>query len=127
MKFIYPAIFTKDDECYSVEFPDLEGCQTFGDTIEEAMSYAQEALAAYILTLLEEERMPEKASEVKNITTENDSFVTLVVCDVDQYRDNKAVKKTLTIPGWLNKWALSKNINFSETLQEALIKKVGMK
>ena len=46
MLFIYPAIFHKENNSYWVEFPDLEGCQTYGDTLNETMEYAQEALSA---------------------------------------------------------------------------------
>ena len=54
MLFVYPAVFHKEDNAYWVEFPDLEGCQTYGETLNETMAYAQEALAGYLLTLLEE-------------------------------------------------------------------------
>ena len=53
MLFVYPAIFHNEDNAYWVEFPDLEGCQTFGNTINETMEYAQEALAGYLLVALE--------------------------------------------------------------------------
>ena len=56
MLFVYPAIFHKEDDAYWVEFPDLEGCHTFGSSINETMEAAQEALSAYLLTLLEQEK-----------------------------------------------------------------------
>ena len=54
----------------------------------------------------------------------------LVACDTMEYRklhNNKSVKKTLTIPEWLNEEALAMNINFSQVLQEALMEKVGIR
>ena len=99
MLFVYPAIFHKEEDAYWVEFPDLEGCHTYGNSINETMEAAQEALAAYILT-------------------------SLVSCDINQYKDTKAVKKTLTIPSWLNDRAVSMGINFSQVLQEALLSKI---
>lgn len=48
MLFVYPAIFHKEDNSYWVEFPDLQGCQTFGETIPETMEDAQEALITKI-------------------------------------------------------------------------------
>lgn len=127
MLFIYPAVFHKENNSYWVEFPDLEGCQTYGDTLNETMEYAQEALAAYLLTLLEQNLSLAQPSDISSISHSADSFATLVTCDINQYKDTKAVKKTLTIPAWLNERALAMNINFSQVLQEALLTKIQTK
>lgn len=124
MLFVYPAVFHKEDDAYWVEFPDLEGCQTYGETLNETMAYAQEALAGYLLTLLEENRELVPPSDVSAVSPDDDSFVTLVTCDINQYQDTKAIKKTLTIPAWLNERAVSMGINFSQVLQEALMTKI---
>lgn len=124
MLFIYPAIFHKEDNAYWVEFPDLEGCQTYGGTLNETMAYAQEALAGYLLTLLEENMELVPPSDVSAFSCDNDSFITLVTCDINQYKDTKAVKKTLTIPSWLNDRAIAMGINFSQVLQDALVAKI---
>ena len=127
MLFIYPAIFHKENNSYWVEFPDLEGCQTYGDTLNETMEYAQEALSAYLLTLLEQNLPLAQPSDISSLSYGSDSFITLVTCDINQYKDTKAVKKTLTIPAWLNERALAMNINFSQVLQEALLAKIQAK
>ncbi len=124
MLFVYPAVFHKENDAFWVEFPDLEGCQTYGGTLNETMGCAQEALAGYLLTLLEENREIAPPSDVPSVAHDADSFVTLVTCDVNQYRDTRAVKKTLTIPAWLNERASSMGINFSQALQEALVAKI---
>ncbi len=124
MLFVYPAVFHKEDDAYWVEFPDLEGCQTYGGTLNETMACAQEALAGYLLTLLEENRELVPPSDVSAVSSGGDSFVTLVTCDINQYQDTKAIKKTLTIPAWLNERAVSMGINFSQVLQEALMTKI---
>lgn len=127
MLFIYPAVFHKQDDCYWVEFPDLEGCQTYGDSLNETMEYAQEALSAYLLTSLEQNLPFAQPSDISSISSDSDSFVTFVTCDINQYKDTKAVKKTLTIPAWLNERASAMNINFSQVLQEALLTKIQAK
>ncbi len=127
MLFIYPAIFHKENNSYWVEFPDLEGCQTYGDTLNETMEYAQEALSAYLLTLLEQNLPLAQPSDISSLSYGSDSFITLVTCDINRYKDTKAVKKTLTIPAWLNERALAMNINFSQVLQEALLAKIQAK
>ena len=121
MLCIYPAIFHKEDGAYWVEFPDLEGCQTFADTLQEALTEAQEALIGYLLTLFESNSEIPAPSDISSIQTENDSFTTLVSCDLSRYNYAKSVKKTLTIPAWLNERAVAKGINFSQVLQDALL------
>lgn len=126
MMLIYPAVFHEEDGAVWAEFPDLEGCQTYGDTIEECIEYAQEALECYAESVLERGVKLPVPSNVKDIATENvKSFVMPIYCDLKSYGNkSKAVKKTLTIPEWLNDRAMKNNINFSETLQTALIEKL---
>ena len=123
MLFVYPAVFHKEEDAYWVEFPDLSGCYSYGVTVSETMACAQEALAGYILTLLEQERVIAVPSDIGTLSVE-DGFTSLVSCNIDQYKDTKAVKKTLTIPAWLNERAMAKGVNFSQVLQDALLLKV---
>ncbi len=123
MLFVYPAIFHKENESYWVEFPDLKGCYSSGSTIPETMEMAQEALTGYLLTLLEHGDSIAAPSDISAYSP-NDGFATLVSCDINQYKDTKAVKKTLTIPSWLNDRAISMGINFSQVLQDALLSKI---
>lgn len=126
MILVYPAIFHQEDGAVWVEFPDLEGCQSYGDTIEECVLEAQEALSAYAESIIERDMKLPTPTNVKDIIVEdNDSFVMLVYSELKVYdKDEKAVKKTLTIPQWLNDRAVKNNINFSETLQNALIERM---
>lgn len=125
MLFAYPAVFHLDKNSYWVDFPDLEGCQTYGSTLTETIGSAQEALAAYLLTLLEDGSPIAKPSNMSDIKcNERDSFASLVSCDINQQKDTRSVKKTLTIPAWLNERAVSMGINFSQTLQEALLSRI---
>lgn len=127
MKLTYPAIFHHENESYWVEFPDLIGCNSFGDTVEETLKAAQEALEGYALTLLEEGKKLPEPSDITNIQIDENSFTSFVQTDLSAYLNNsKAVKKTLTIPEWLNNQAVANGINFSKVLQEALIKQLNM-
>lgn len=127
MLFVYPAIFHKEDDAYWVEFPDLEGCQTYGTTLNETIEYAQEALMGYVLTLLEINQPLAQPSELSSILCDENSFTSLVTCNINQYKDTKSVKKTLTIPAWLNERAMAMGINFSQVLQEALLSKIQIR
>lgn len=126
MLFVYPAVFHKESNSYWVEFPDLKGCQTYGDTLNETMGFAQEALLGFLLTLLEQGAPIASPSDISSIHPD-DGFTSLVSCDVNQYKDAKAIKKTLTIPSWLNDQATSMGINFSQVLQEALLSKIQVR
>ncbi len=125
MLFVYPAVFHKEGGAYWVEFPDLPGCQTFADTVTEAVSYSQEALTGYILTVLETGSDIPAASDIQTIKHDSNSFSTLVSCNISDNENMKSVKKTLTIPAWLNERAVAKGINFSQVLQDALISRVS--
>lgn len=124
-KYIYPAVFTNDkDGGYSINFPDLESCYTDGDDLQDAYDMANDVLCLMLYQLEESKKTIPKPSNVKDIKVKNDSFVTLISVDTLEYRklyDSKAVKKTLTIPSWMNTMAESAGINFSATLQRALI------
>ena len=122
-KYIYPAIFTAEENFYSVCFPDLEGCYTQGETLQEAYEMASDVLCLTIYNLEEAGNKIPIASEIGNIKTEKGEFVSLISCDTLEYRqyyDTKAVKKTLTIPAWLNTMSEQEGINFSSVLQRAL-------
>lgn len=127
MLFAYPALFHKGDGSYWVEFTDLPGCQTFGGSLNETVGLAQEALLSYILTLIDEDKPIPSPSDIKEadaLVKDDGTFSTLVSCDIGQYENARSVKKTLTIPSWLNDKALSQGINFSKVLQDALLNKI---
>lgn len=130
----YPAVFFKEENGYSVIFPDLDHLATCGETLEEAIPMAIDCLAGYLYWLMQDgEPIPSPSSldsiNMTAIAKELDfeyesSFVNLVSVDVTEYAKihfEKSVKKTLTIPAWLNKAAIQQNINFSQVLQKALI------
>lgn len=124
-KYIYPALFTPEDGGYTVRFPDLESCYTEGDTLEEAYEMARDVLC-HKLYHLELDAAPIPApSAVAGLAAQarDGAFVSLVDADTLEYRkyyDNKAVKKTLTLPSWLNTAAEQAGVNFSQILQDAL-------
>lgn len=81
MLFVYPAIFHKEEDAYWVEFPDLEGCHTYGSSIPETIEAAQEVLSAYLLTLLEQGRPLAAPSDV-SVYHPEDGFASLVSCKI---------------------------------------------
>lgn len=123
MLYVYPAIIHEDPDGVWAEFPDLPGCQTFSDSVSDLLAYAGEALECELVESLERgDTLPAPTPMSKLTITEN-SYPTLIRIDVDLAKNTRSVKKTLTIPEWLNDRALSKGINFSKVLQEALLAK----
>lgn len=128
--YFYPAIFHNDEKGgYWISFPDFPECMTQGETMEEAYEMAVEAMGLCIDDRLKnEESLPEVSAPVDYILQEGD-FSCLIEFDLVQYRKKhniKSVKKTLSIPEWLNEAAMEHDINFSQVLQEALMKKIGI-
>lgn len=122
-KYVYPAVFTPEANGYSINFPDFESCYTSAETLEEGMVMANDVLCLTLYSMEEDGNQIPQASGVKEVAVDGDSFVTLVACDTMEYRklyDSKAVKKTLSIPAWLNTMAEREGINFSMVLQNAL-------
>ena len=122
-KYIYPAIFEKEGDVYNVRFPDLECCYTQGEGLSDAYEMAEDVLCLTIYNLEEDGKEIPRASQVNEVSAAEGGFVSLVSCDTMEYRkyyDNKAVKKTLTIPSWLNTMSERAGINFSAVLQTAL-------
>ena len=116
----YPAIFTYEDNQYWVEFVDLEGCFSDGKTLAEAMENAKEAMGLYLEDL---EEYPKCTTDIKNIKLEDNQIISFVTINLEEHKkkyENKSVKKTLSIPAWLNTMAEKENINFSQLLQKAL-------
>ena len=127
MKLTYPACFypCEDKENgYTVEVPDLPGCVSEGDTLADAILMATDAASGWVLVELEDGNPAPEASAPESIVPEQGGFVTMLVLDMDAYAEkygNKAVRKNLTIPAWLNTFAEKNGINFSQVLQDSLI------
>lgn len=141
MKVIYPVLFYEEkDGSYSVFVPDLNGASTCGTTLEDAMYMAEDLIAGLILDEMEEGKKMTKASKIENITFEEleknleienwdyiSKFKTYVVVDISSFAEKwgkELVKKTVNIPRWVNTKAEELKINFSKTLEEALLQKI---
>ena len=123
-KYAFPAVFTPEDEGgYSISFPDIECCYTSAETLVEGMDNANDVLTLMLYDMEETDQAIPEASDIKDIKTDGKAFSTLIYCDTIEYRklfNSKAVKKTLSIPAWLNTLAEREDINFSFVLQKAL-------
>lgn len=129
-KRLYPAVFTPaEDGGYTVDFPDLLGCVTEGDNLVEATEMAEDALGLYLSVLKDDKEAIPDPSAPNDVKKKENEFVSMIMWDEEAYlrkTDNKAVKKTLTIPAWLDTMAKAHNINFSNALQNALRRELNV-
>ena len=125
-KLFYPAIFhTAEESGFWVSFPDLPECLTEGDDMQDAYEMAVEALGLCLTERKKEGEVIPDPTEINKIDTE-DGVLVIVEFDMLEYQkkhNSRAVKKTLSIPEWLNEEAVSRGVNFSQLLQEALMVK----
>ncbi len=127
-KYAYPAVFTpENDGGFSIKFPDLEGCYTCGDDMVDGLLMAKDVLTLVLYGYEKDGKEIPVPSKETSIALSKGEFINFVACDTLEYRkmyNNKAVKKTLTIPEWLNEAAIAMDLNFSQILQEALLSKI---
>ena len=130
-KLFYPAIFHKAEEGgFWITFPDIPECMTQGDDMQQAYEMAADALGLAITNREEEKEELPSASQPDSIFVDANEFCVVIEFDLLAYKrrhNSKAVKKTLSIPEWLNEEATALGVNFSQVLQEALIQKIGAK
>lgn len=146
MKVIYPVLFYEEKEGgYSVFVPDLQkalntSASTCGSTLEEAMSMAEDLIAGLVLDEMEEGNKIPKSSKIEDVSFEElekhldiedwdyvSKFKTYIAVDISSFAEKwgkELIKKTVNIPKWINAKAESLKINFSKTLEEALLEKI---
>ena len=124
MKYVYPAIFTAEEGNVLVTVPDLPGLHTFGTSMADALFLVQDALEMWLWDAESKNEIIPPASSQKKIAKmceSPDQVVSIVAADTDEYRrqnDTRSIKKTLSIPAWLNHQAEKANAPFSRILQQ---------
>lgn len=122
-EYVYPALFhANEDNSFTITYPDLPGCITEGKSLANAMYMAQSALTQWLEYLTDKKQIIPCASNLKNIKTEQQEFVNLIRVDV---KDNRAVKRTVSIPKWLDDRAIESGLSLSRVLQDALKDKLN--
>lgn len=136
--YYYPAVFYKCVEGgYCVDVAGMDGCVTQGEDLEDSFRMAKDAIGLYLYDEIYEGRLPEPV-DIDSVNIDyskyNEMFTDAKVLFVDFQPEEylrsigeRSVKKTLSIPEWLNHAGMKKGINFSALLQEALKDKLGIK
>ncbi|MDD2573692.1 MAG: type II toxin-antitoxin system HicB family antitoxin [Bacillota bacterium] len=128
--YIYPAVFEYSNDGISISFPDLPGCFSCANSDQEAVKMANDALGLHLYSLEEDNDEIPEPTPINNIHLDSNQAVVLIEVYMPTMREaieNYSIKKTLSIPQWLNKLAIEKNVNFSQVLQSALKERLGIR
>ena len=125
MKLIYPAVFYPcvDKEGYTVEVPDLPGCVSEGDSLADAIVMGTDAASGWVLDELEDGKPVPAASTAADLDVRDGGIVNLLVLDMDAYAErygDKAVRKNITIPAFMNTYIEKHGFSLSKIAQDAI-------
>jgi predicted RNase H-like HicB family nuclease len=126
--YIYPCVFIYEADGISIYFPDLDGCVSHGETERDAFYNAREALTLHLYGMEQDGETAPEPSRLRDVGLDANEKAVLVEAAMPAFRAkqaNKYVKKTLTIPEWLNVVAENNGVNFSQLLQGALREHLG--
>lgn len=129
MKYVYPAIFTPEDDGILVTFPDLPSCYTDGDDINDAFENAEDALALMLWHMEENNDLIPAPTTFTKLKVPAGSSAALIKADtlpVRKMNDNSTVRRNVTLPAWMNEFVKERHINVSKFLQNAICKEYGI-
>ena len=123
-EYVYPAVFhSNDDGSYTITYPDLPGCISEGKSLGNAVYMAQAALTQWIEYLTDKKQSIPSASDLKTIDLSPEEFVSLIRADV---KDGRAVKRTVSIPKWMDDKVTETGLSLSRVLQDALKERLNV-
>lgn len=126
----YPCVVRYEDNTYYADFPDFDACFTDADSLGELFVNTKEVLNGVLFTMLDNGLALPKTSDGKSINLKKGEFVLLVeapIAGIEERLNKKSIKKTLSIPKWLNDLGMKENVNFSKILQEGLKRELNIK
>ena len=129
-RYSFVAVFEYADDGISISFPDLPGCLSCADSEEEGVRMAEDALGLYLFGMEEDGEEIPAPTRIQDIRLETNQVPVLISVYMPLVKASikpVTVKKTLTIPNWLNIKAGQAGINFSQTLQNALKQQLNIK
>jgi len=130
MRYVYPIVLKpKSNGGFLATVPDVPGCVTSGETLEDTVLMIRDALSGCLSVLEDEKENINKPTSPTELHLEEGTFVALVDVDTTKYRqenDNRSIRRNVSLPAWLNAKAEQNRINCSQVLQEALREKLGV-
>lgn len=128
MRAIYPALLFMDNGEYVIQVPDVRGCVTTGESIEDALDSIRDALGGCLCVLEDEGEQLPTPSEVSKIQS-NGASIFMIDIDLIEYRratDTRAVRKNVSMPAWMSYLADKRGLNCSQILQDAIRQQLGI-
>lgn len=128
-RYIFPAIIRSIDGKYEVDFPDIYNCFTFGENLEDALDSGRDVLELCLYDMEQDGIDIPEASRIEDINlkdNESIAWINVWMIPVRDKMENKSIKKTLTIPKWINDIGIENDLNFSQILQSAIKEKLGI-
>lgn len=123
-EYVYPALFhPNEDGSFTITYPDLPGCISEGKSLGNAMYMAQSALTQWIEYLTDKKQSIPLASNLGSIKTTQGEFVNLIRVEI---KENRAVKRTVSIPKWMDDKVIESGLSLSRVLQDALKEKLNV-
>ena len=129
MKYVYPALFVVEDDGIIVTFPDLDDTFTDGATMQEAFENAEDVLNLMLWNREEEKEVIPPPSSPEQVSMPQGATLAMIKADTLAYRklhDTKTIRRSITIPSWLDTLARERNINFSQLMQNAIRRECGI-
>ena len=124
-EYVYPAVFhPNNDKSFTITYPDLPGCISEGKSLGNAMYMAQASLTQWIEYLIDKKQSIPSASDLKSIVLSPEEFVSLVRADI---KDGRAVKRTVSIPKWMDDKVIESGLSLSRVLQDALKERLNIR
>lgn len=118
MNYTYPALFERNpDSSYTITFPDLKGCISEGKSLENALFMAKDELQEWCAAHIENSGQLPAASEINSIPLLENSFTSYITASV---KDSRSVRRTVSLPEWLDKAAADRGLSLSRVLQDSL-------
>ena len=122
MEYIYPALFQSNDNgSYTISYPDLQGCISEGKNLSNAMDMAQSALTQWIEFLTESKALIPNPTDIKDVNANDNEFASLIRANI---KDGRAVKRTVSLPKWMDEKVAENGLSLSRVLQDALAAKL---
>lgn len=123
-EYVYPAIFhPNEDGSFTITYPDLPGCISEGKSLGNAMYMAQSALTQWIEYLTDRKQEIPLASSLDSLDAAPGEFVNLIRADI---KDGRAVKRTVSIPKWMDDMVAESGLSLSRVLQDALKERLNV-
>ena len=129
MKGNYAAIFEPGDKKVYVSFPDLPGCVTSGKDVSDAYDMAVDAANLWLTSAVEDQNEPAPAqTPIEDVKYPDNAWAMLIQVDTEEYMkkaETKAVRRTVSIPSWMDQIAQKRGISLSKVLQDALKEQIA--